>query len=83
MARQDVFRLDALRAYFEDVDFPCQRDDLMHAARTKDASDPFMRALEELPKHAFKDVEEVHQFLNGELDMEKIERRSGGQASRP
>lgn len=76
MPRHDVFYLDALKTYFEQVEFPCLRDELLQAARRHQASEPFMRALEELPKHSFEDVEEVHQFLNGELDMETVERRS-------
>lgn len=76
MPRHDVFNIGALKAYFENVEFPCPRDELLQVARRHGASEPFMRALEELPKHNFQDVEEVHLFLNGELDMETVEGRN-------
>ena len=75
MSRQEVFKLDALEAFFDDVDFPCDRRDLITVARKKDASVPFVRALEELPRHQFKDVKEVQRFLNGELDVETMQER--------
>jgi hypothetical protein len=76
MPRPEVFQLDALRYYFDDVEFPAQRDALLQAARRHNGSDPFMRALEDLPKHNFESVDEVCRFLNGDLDIETLGPRS-------
>lgn len=73
MASIEIFSLEGLKAYFGDLEFPCYRDDLISAALRKNAGDPFIRALEDLPKHRFSGIEEVQQFLHGEGDIEHSE----------
>lgn len=58
------FNKSTLNNMYSSCDFPVHRRELIEKARNNDMSPPFMKALQQLPKRDYSDVDDIHNELN-------------------
>lgn len=58
-----------LNEYFQDVDFPAHRDELVAAARKHKAEEEFVETLDQLPEREFGSFDEVMDFFGRKQAM--------------
>ena len=63
MAKQGPFNKTTLRGLFGNMDYPVHRDELIAKARDKGSSEPFIQALQQIPKRNYSNVDEVYRYL--------------------
>ncbi len=61
---QHPFNKTAIRNFFGTADFPCHRDELIAMARDRQAGGPFIKALLQIPKKNYSNLEEIYAQLN-------------------
>lgn len=62
-----------VETYLQGLRFPASKDQLIQKAEASDAPQEVVDALEDIPDHAYKDVEEVKAEIGGEEDTEEID----------
>lgn len=61
---QHPFNKTAIRNFFGTADFPCHRDELISMARQKHAGGPFIKALQQIPKKNYSNLDDIYEQLN-------------------
>ncbi|MGW4397973.1 DUF2795 domain-containing protein [Amycolatopsis nivea] len=57
-----------VREYLTEVEYPCERDELLRRAAAKGAGDDVIGHLGKLPEQRYEDVEAVHRLLGDDID---------------
>ena len=64
MTKRGPFNKSTLRNLYDNCDFPVHRRELIEKARDNHMGSPFMKALQQLPKKNYANLDEIHQTLN-------------------
>ncbi|EFL08993.1 predicted protein [Streptomyces sp. AA4] len=57
-----------VREYLTEVEYPCERDELLRRAAAKGAGDDVIGHLGKLPEQRYENVEAVHRLLGDDVD---------------
>lgn len=58
------FNKSTLRNLYSSCDFPVHRRELQARASQNDMGPPFMKALQQLPKREYKDLDDIYEAFN-------------------
>ena len=64
MAKRGPFNKSTLNHLYNNCNFPVHRRELIQKAHDKGMGAPFMKALQQMPKKEYSDVDEIHKVLN-------------------
>lgn len=64
MVKRGPFNKSTIRNLYDSCDFPVHRNELIERARQNHMGSPFMKALQQLPKKNYSNIDEIYQTLN-------------------